>query len=186
MSIQLRPCASSRPAHLLLTGLFVTFCFCRRVSLDVHNYGVPPACVVKFDQTGVHLIPLAGARTWAEKGSKGVRAPGLLDQDNKRQITGELLLRWQPDERALRPAEAWQQAVGSGCRCLHSVAAVMISIHSVLCCCNDSVLRLQLCHCPMLLERWAPCMQSSSRARLSAVYGTCNGLLKMNASRVGT
>jgi hypothetical protein len=37
-----------------------------------------------MDQTGIHLIPTGGARTWAEKGSKHVLIHG---QEDKRQIT---------------------------------------------------------------------------------------------------
>jgi hypothetical protein len=40
--------------------------------------------LINMDQRGIHLIPVGGARTWAEKGSKHVLVYGV---DNKWQIT---------------------------------------------------------------------------------------------------
>lgn len=58
-----------------------------RAAFAVRKHKVPPELVVNFDQTGIHIVPLAGARTYAEKGSRHV---ALLGQDDKRQITGML------------------------------------------------------------------------------------------------
>ena len=44
--------------------------------------------VVNFDQTGLHIVPTGGTRTYAVKGSKEVR---LIGQDDKRQIKGAAL-----------------------------------------------------------------------------------------------
>jgi hypothetical protein len=50
--------------------------------IKVHN--IPQSLVVNSDQTGIHLVPTAGARTWDTKGIKQVRVHGLED---KRQVT---------------------------------------------------------------------------------------------------
>jgi hypothetical protein len=50
--------------------------------INVHN--IPPQLVVNTNQTGIHLIPTGGARTWETKGSKHVNVHGVED---KRQIT---------------------------------------------------------------------------------------------------
>ena len=44
----------------------------------------PRYLVVNNDQTGIHLVPTGGARTWDTKGIKQVRVHGLKD---KRQVT---------------------------------------------------------------------------------------------------
>jgi hypothetical protein len=50
--------------------------------IKVHN--IPQSLVVNSDQTGIHLVPTGGARTWDTKGIKQVRVHGLED---KRQVT---------------------------------------------------------------------------------------------------
>jgi hypothetical protein len=50
--------------------------------INVHN--IPPQLVVSTDQTGIHLVPTGGVRTWETKGSKHVNVHGVED---KRQIT---------------------------------------------------------------------------------------------------
>jgi hypothetical protein len=49
---------------------------------QVHN--IPPQLVVNTDQTGIHLVPTGGARTWETKGSNHVNVHRVED---KRQIT---------------------------------------------------------------------------------------------------
>jgi hypothetical protein len=56
----------------------------QRAAYLVKAHSIPPELMVNSDQTGIHLIPTGGARTWAEKGSKHVLVHG---QDDKRQIT---------------------------------------------------------------------------------------------------
>jgi hypothetical protein len=50
--------------------------------VKIHN--IPQSLVVNTDQTGIHLVPAGGSRTWEEKNSKFVRVHGV---DDKRQIT---------------------------------------------------------------------------------------------------
>jgi hypothetical protein len=50
--------------------------------VKIHN--IPQSLVVNTDQTGIHLVPTGGSRTWEEKNSKFVRVHGV---DDKRQIT---------------------------------------------------------------------------------------------------
>ena len=50
--------------------------------VKVHN--IPMELVVNSDQTGIHLVPTGGSRTWETKGSKHVKVHGAED---KRQIT---------------------------------------------------------------------------------------------------
>ena len=50
--------------------------------IEVHN--ISQELVVNTDQTGIHLVPTGGARTWETKGSKHVNVHGIED---KRQIT---------------------------------------------------------------------------------------------------
>ena len=50
--------------------------------VSVHN--IPEELVVNTDQTGIHLVPTGGSRTWETKGAKHIRIHG---QDDKRQIT---------------------------------------------------------------------------------------------------
>ena len=57
-----------------------------RLGYLVSIHKIPTACVVNFDQTGIHLVPTGGGRTFAEKGAKAVT---LIGQDDKRQITGK-------------------------------------------------------------------------------------------------
>ena len=51
--------------------------------INVHN--IPQQLVVNSNQTGIHLVPTGGARTWETKGSKHVNVHGIED---KRKITG--------------------------------------------------------------------------------------------------
>lgn len=62
-----------------------------RTAYFVSKYNIPMELVVNFDQTGLHIVPTGGTRTFAVKGSKEVR---LIGQDDKRQITGKILLLW--------------------------------------------------------------------------------------------
>jgi hypothetical protein len=50
--------------------------------VKVHN--IPKELVVNSDQTGIHLVPTGGSRTWETKGAKHVKVHGAED---KRQIT---------------------------------------------------------------------------------------------------
>jgi hypothetical protein len=56
----------------------------QRTAYLVKAYSIPPSMLVNTDQTGIHMVPSGGARTWAEKGSKHVLVHGMED---KRQIT---------------------------------------------------------------------------------------------------
>jgi hypothetical protein len=56
----------------------------QRIAYLVKAYSVSPSLMVNTDQTGIHLIPRGGARTWVEKRSKHVLVHG---QEDKRQIT---------------------------------------------------------------------------------------------------
>ncbi len=47
---------------------------------------MPKALVSNYDQTGVHLVPTGGGRTYAKKDSKEV---ALIGQDDTRQIPCE-------------------------------------------------------------------------------------------------
>ena len=58
-----------------------------RTAYLVKAHSIPPELVVNTDQTGIHLVPTGGTRTWAEKGSKHVQVLGMED---KRQITATL------------------------------------------------------------------------------------------------
>jgi hypothetical protein len=50
--------------------------------VSVHN--IPSELIVNIDQTGIHLVPTCGSRTWETKGAKHIRIQG---QDDKRKIT---------------------------------------------------------------------------------------------------
>ena len=56
-----------------------------RLAFLVRRHDIPPALVVNFDQTGIHLVPTAGGRTYAPTGKKEIC---LIGQDDKRQMTG--------------------------------------------------------------------------------------------------
>jgi hypothetical protein len=56
----------------------------QRVAYLIKAYSILPELVVNTDQTGIYLIPIGGAHTWALKGSKHVLVHGIED---KRQTT---------------------------------------------------------------------------------------------------
>jgi hypothetical protein len=56
----------------------------QRCACLVKIHSIPQSLVVNIDQTGIHLVPTGGSRTWEEKNSKFVRVHGV---DDKRQIT---------------------------------------------------------------------------------------------------
>lgn len=58
-----------------------------RLALLVGKFSIEHGDVVNLDQTGVHLVPTGGGRTYAPTGSRDVALHGL---DDKRQITGQL------------------------------------------------------------------------------------------------
>jgi hypothetical protein len=55
-----------------------------RAAFLVHSYGIPAALAVNMDQTGMHLVPTGGSRTYEKKGRKEIAVTGTED---KRQIT---------------------------------------------------------------------------------------------------
>jgi hypothetical protein len=72
--------ASKLPKDWELQGLRMT----QRIAYLVKCYNVPCELVVNTDQTGIHLVPTGGTKTWEEKGSKHVAVIGIED---KRQVT---------------------------------------------------------------------------------------------------
>ena len=50
----------------------------------VKAYSIPTEIFVNIDQTGIHLIPTSGARSWAKRGSKHVL---VHEMEDKRQVT---------------------------------------------------------------------------------------------------
>ena len=50
--------------------------------VKIHN--IPKALVVNSDQTGIHLVPTGGSRTWETKGAKHIKVHGTED---KHQVT---------------------------------------------------------------------------------------------------
>jgi hypothetical protein len=54
------------------------------ISYLVRTYKIHQSLVVNIDQTGIHLVSMAGERTWKKKGSKVV---GVIGGDDKRSIT---------------------------------------------------------------------------------------------------
>ncbi|KAK9824776.1 hypothetical protein WJX74_007943 [Apatococcus lobatus] len=56
---------------------------------EVSKHKVPTAFVCNFDQTGMHVVPVGGGRTYAAKSSKQI---SLTGPDDKRQITGVPLI----------------------------------------------------------------------------------------------
>jgi hypothetical protein len=56
----------------------------QRAAYLVKAHNILATMMVNSDQTGIHIVPLGGARTWAKKGSKHVLVHGIED---KRQIT---------------------------------------------------------------------------------------------------
>jgi hypothetical protein len=61
----------------------------QRCAYLVKMYNIPPELVVNTDQTGIHLVPTGGAKTWETKGSRHVLVHGV---DDKRQFTQLLQL----------------------------------------------------------------------------------------------
>ena len=47
-------------------------------------YGIQSSLVVNSDQTSIHLVLVAGGKTWYAKGTKNVK---ILSIEDKRQIT---------------------------------------------------------------------------------------------------
>ena len=72
--------ASKLPKDWEQQGLRMT----QRIAYLVKCYNVPCELVVNTDQTGIHLVPTGGTKTWEEKGSKHVAVIGIED---KRQVT---------------------------------------------------------------------------------------------------
>ena len=72
--------ASKVPTDWMEQGLNMNY----RIAYLVKVYNIPPYLVINSYQTGIHLIPSAGGRTWDVKGVKDVKIFGLED---KRQIT---------------------------------------------------------------------------------------------------
>lgn len=60
-----------------------------RLAFFVRRHKIPKELVVNFDQTGVHLVPTAGGRTYAPTGQKEIL---LIGQEDKRQMTGKAAL----------------------------------------------------------------------------------------------
>jgi hypothetical protein len=56
----------------------------QRVAYLVKYYNIPFELVVNTDQTGIHLMPTGGTKTWEEKRAKSVAVVG---QEDKRQVT---------------------------------------------------------------------------------------------------
>jgi hypothetical protein len=56
----------------------------QRVAYLSKLHDIPPSLVVNTDQTGMHLVPTGGSRTWEKKGSKHVSVHG---KEDKRQVT---------------------------------------------------------------------------------------------------
>ena len=55
-----------------------------RIAIYAHTYNIHSSLIVGFDQTGINLVPMTGARNWVQKGSHNVK---LLGTNDKRQIT---------------------------------------------------------------------------------------------------
>jgi hypothetical protein len=64
----------------------------QRAAYLVKAHNILATMMLNNDQTGIHIVPSCGARTWAEKGSKHVLVHGLEDE---RQITCTVLLQLQ-------------------------------------------------------------------------------------------
>jgi hypothetical protein len=56
----------------------------QRVAYLSKLHDIPPSLVVNTDQTGMHLVPTGGSRTWEKKGSKHICVHG---KEDKRQVT---------------------------------------------------------------------------------------------------
>lgn len=72
--------ASKLPIDWIEQGLKMNY----RVAYLAKLYNIPPSLVVNSDQTGIHLVPAAGGKTWDAKGTKDVK---ILGMEDKRQIT---------------------------------------------------------------------------------------------------
>ena len=55
-----------------------------RIAYLAKVYGIPSSLVVNSHQTGIHLVPAAGGKTWDVKGTKDVK---ILGMEDKKQIT---------------------------------------------------------------------------------------------------
>jgi hypothetical protein len=56
----------------------------QHVAYLVKCYNIPFELVINTDQTGLHLMPKWGTKTWEEKGTKSV---AIIGQGDKRQVT---------------------------------------------------------------------------------------------------
>jgi hypothetical protein len=54
------------PKDWVQQGHMMTF----RISYLVRTYDIPQSLVINTDQIGIHLVPMAGERTWEKKRSK--------------------------------------------------------------------------------------------------------------------
>jgi hypothetical protein len=52
----------------------------QRCAYLVKMHNIPPSLVVNTDETGIHLVPTGGTRTWEEKNSKYVKVHGVDDK----------------------------------------------------------------------------------------------------------
>ena len=51
-----------------------------RVAYIVKVFGIPSSLVVNSDQTGIHLVPIAGDKIWDAKSTKDVKILGIEDK----------------------------------------------------------------------------------------------------------
>ena len=72
--------ASKLPLDWMKQGLNMNY----RVLYLAKVYGIPSSFVVNSDQTGIHLVHVAGGKTWDVKGTKDVK---ILGMEEKKHIT---------------------------------------------------------------------------------------------------
>ena len=68
--------ARKLPSDWELKGLQMA----QRAAYLVRAHSITPEMMVNTDQTGIHLAPTGGSRTWAEKGTKHVLVHGMEDK----------------------------------------------------------------------------------------------------------